>query len=283
MPAGRLRAGLAIVLAATVAATVVTGIGGCAAAGPTARDVIASKADASIAAEPIIPVHVAVAAGGMRYWADPHYLAAAQADDAVVTHDQHYLGRFFIGVRTGVNAGSGEPANDIPTYGAYARYRLSGPWLIGLALDQATFDFEQPGNLIDINPVGVVDAEIESTGVTVWGEYEFKPIGDEGFLRRLRPFAGAGVGFASLSDDDKSGATEGGGTYAFDISGGSEIVPGGIAGLRYDITRNVLVEIGAHVDYHLTELEITDNVSGNSAQVDDYFTYGAYVGLQFRW
>ena len=276
-------AGLRTVLACGV----IAGIGGCAAAPtPTPREIIAARADAPITAGPRLTG--AASQGGMGYWSDPQYIAAVAADDAVIVdadedgNDLH-PGRFFIGVRAGVNAGDGEPANDMPNFGVYGRYRLSGPWLIGVAVDSSTFDFEQPGNLIDVNPVGVVDAEITATSVTAWGEYEFEPIGEDGFLRRLRPFVGAGVGFASLDDDDLSGATEGGGAYAFDISGGTEIIPGAVAGLRYDITRNVVVELGARVDYHLTELEITDNLSGNSAEVDDYVTYGGYLGLQFRW
>jgi hypothetical protein len=207
--------------------------------------------------------------------------AAPFADDAL-PGDPLYPGRWFIGARGGANAGSGEPANDIPAYGLFARYRLRGPWLVGLALDQSNFDFEQPGNLIDVNPVGVVDASIDSTSVTAWGEYEFRRLGDDGFARRVRPFVGAGVGVAFLGDDDLSGATETGGAYDLDVRGGLEIIPGLLAGLRIDITRNLVFEIGARYDFHLTDLSVRDNVSGNSADVDDYSTYGGYVGLQLR-
>ena len=192
-------------------------------------------------------------------------------------------GQFFIGARAGVNAGTGEPANDMPFWGVYGRYRVNGPWLVGLAVDQGMFDFEQPGNLIEVNPVGVVDAEIDSTTVTLWGEYEFQPLADDGFARGIRPFAGVGVGVGFLGDDHLSGPTEGGGTFAFDAKGGTEIIPGVVIGLRFEVHENFLIELGARADYHLTELEITDTVSGASADVDDYETYGGYVGFQFRW
>src|SRR5687767_6466973 len=192
-------------------------------------------------------------------------------------------GQFFIGVRGGVNAGSGEPTNDMPFWGVYGRYRVRGPWLAGLAVESSTFDFEQPGNLIDVNPVGVVDAELDSTTVTLWGEYEFQPLADDGFARGIRPFAGVGVGFGFVGDDDVSGPTEGGGSFAFDVEGGTEIIPGLVVGLRFDVHENFVIELGARADYHLTEMKIADTVSGSSADVDDYETYGGYVGFQFRW
>jgi hypothetical protein len=171
----------------------------------------------------------------------------------------------------------------MPFWGVYGRYRVRGPWLAGLAVDVSTFDFEQPGNLIDVNPVGVVDAELDSTTVTLWGEYEFQPLADHGFARGIRPFAGAGVGVGFVGDDDVSGPTEGGGTFAFDVEGGTEIVPGVVVGLRFDVHEHFVIELGARADYHLTEMKVTDTVSGNSADVDDYETYGAYIGFQFRW
>ena len=221
-----------------------------------------------------------VAPAGVASYALPD-AAAFRDPPPAANADEDYPGRFFLGLRGGVNAGSGEPANDIPTYGVYGRYRVRGPFLVGLAVDQINFDFEQPGNLIDVDPVGVVDANIDGTVVTAWGEYEFK-LSDDDFLRRLRPFVGAGVGVGFLSDDDVAGPTEGGGTFAFDISGGTELIPGVIGGVRFDITRNVLIELGARFDYHITELEITDTVTGRSETADDYETFGGYIGLLFR-
>jgi opacity protein-like surface antigen len=253
-------------------------------------ELVESIVNASLASEPYAVAEAWRAAGG----AGPASAVAGQdtgllslqsgplVADKALAEDPGYPGRWFIGARAGVNAGDGEPANDIPTYGLLGRYRVRGPWLVGLALDWANFDFEQPGNLINVDPVGVVDATIDSTSVTAWGEYEFRLKGD-GLIRRLRPFVGAGVGVAFLSDDDNlSGATETGGTYDFDISGGTEIVPGALAGVRIDVTRNVVFEVGGRYDFHVTELQIRDNVSGNSADVDDYSTFGGYVALLFR-
>ena len=42
---------------------------------------------------------------------------------------------FEVGVRLGISAADGEPANDIPWGGLYGRYRLNESWLVVLSLD----------------------------------------------------------------------------------------------------------------------------------------------------
>ena len=205
----------------------------------------------------------------------------AAGDPVARESDSIHPGRFFVGPRAGINAGNGDPTNDMPYWGGYGRYRVRGPWLVGLAIDQATFDFEEPANKIDVVPDGVVDTTHDATIVTAWGEYEFQ-IADDGFASRLRPFIGLGLGVGVVSDESVSGDTAGGGTFDIESNGGTEIIPGGLAGIRFDITRNVLIELGARADYHVTSLEVRDNISGNSADVDDYPTFGAYLGLQIR-
>jgi opacity protein-like surface antigen len=124
---------------------------------------------------------------------------------------------------------------------------------------------------------------VESVGLSVWGEYEFQSLGESGFGSRVRPFIGAGVGVGFLSGDDVAGVTTGGGAYDLELEGDTELIPGAVAGVRIDLNDHLILELGARYDYHITDLEVTDNVTGRSEDVDDYDTFGGYVGLQFRW
>ncbi len=73
--------------------------------------------------------------------------ASAQAEDTL-----HF------GVRPGVTLADGEPANDILSVGVFGRYRLTNQWLIGIAVDNAEFDFEDPARVLGLNASEVVDA-----------------------------------------------------------------------------------------------------------------------------
>ena len=120
-----------------------------------------------------------------------------------------------------------EPMNDMPGFGVYRRYRFNhGPRLASLAIDTSTFDVERPGEMIDILTAALTDAQVDTTTVTLWGEYECEPLADDGFFRGVRPYVDAGVGIASVGDDEVTGPTAAGGTFNFEVDGGTEIVPG---------------------------------------------------------
>ena len=220
--------------------------------------------------------------GGSPYSDEARYLVAMQA--TAEPSPAPHPGTFFLGVRGNINAGEGDPANDMPGFGVYGRYRFNdGPWLAGLAVDTSTFDVERPGEMIEITTATVTDAQLDSTTVTLWGEYELEPLAEDGFFRGVRPYVGAGVGIASVGDDTVAGPTAAGGTFNFEVEGGTEIVPGLLAGLRFDVGRHAVIDLGVRVDYHFTEMEVTDTITGARTDVDDYPTYGAYLGFQLRW
>ena len=61
-----------------------------------------------------------------------------------------------------------------------------------------------------------------------------------------------------------------------------EINPSVLAGLRFYPGKRIFTEIAAHADYRFASWDVTDRNSGATATLDDYFSYGAYLGLGVR-
>ena len=209
---------------------------------------------------------------------------ATQEIVTTVVYDQgepHYPGKYFAGGRGGGGGGGGgggEASDVLPGFGPFGRYRVSGPFLIGLGLDFAEYEYDGTDYLLP----GLQDAEVESTAITAWGEYEFQALGRSGFAGRIRPFVGAGVGVGFLDGDKVSFQNPFGPPFQAEVDGDVEIIPGVIAGIRIDLTDMFVLELGARYDYHFTDLDIQFS-NGFSRDLDDFDTYGGYVGLQFRW
>ena len=111
---------------------------------------------------------------------------------------------------------------------------------------------------------------------------EFHALADSGFGGRFRPFVGAGLGVGFLDGDDVTGATTGGGVYDIE-EGDTELIPGVMAGVRIDVHEPLVLELGTRFDYHITDLSVTDKVTGQDEDVDDNSTFVGYVGFQVRW
>ena len=181
---------------------------------------------------------------------------------------------FQVGLRLGISAADGEPANDIPWAGLFGRYRLNELWLVGLSLDISEYDYEQPAKIIGLDPAEVVDAQADSTIITAWLEREFRS--ENG---RWRPFILGGLGFGIVDVPDASGDLKGGGRFDIETDAGTEIIPMVGAGIRMRLTQRIHAEVGARGEFHLADWEIKDRVSGTSGSIDDYFAYGGYFGL----
>ena len=201
-----------------------------------------------------------------------------------VVYDQgepHYPGKYFAGGRGGGGGGGGgggEASDVMPGFGPFGRYRVSGPFLIGVGLDFNEYEYDGEDYFLP----GFQDADVESTAITAWGEYEFQALGRDGFAARVRPFVGAGVGIGFLDGDKVSSPNPFGPPFEAEVDGDLEIIPGVIGGVRIDLTEQFILELGLRYDYHFTDLEI-EYSNGFTNDLDDFDTYGAYVGLQFRW
>jgi len=186
--------------------------------------------------------------------------------------------RFQLGVRGNVITAGGEPANDILSFGLFARFRLTESWLLGVAVDQAEYDFEVPTRVLGlVQPPEVIDAIVSSTILSALIEREHG-----GSASSLVFFWGGGLGVALLEVDDAAGPLAGGGTFDITTDASSEVIASGFAGLRWRPGSRFFLELAGRVDHHLSEWDVEDRVSGRTGTTDDYTGYGAHLGLGFR-
>jgi len=78
--------------------------------------------------------------------------------------------RFEIGVQANVFSAGGEPANDIIGGGIFGTYKLNEDWYVGVGIDLASYDFEDPAKILGIPTADSIDASADSTAVTAWIE-----------------------------------------------------------------------------------------------------------------
>lgn len=189
-------------------------------------------------------------------------------------------GRFDLGARAVLVGADGVPANDIPGYGVFGHYRLNDRWKLGVAVDTAEFDFEQPARILGLKQsesVEAFDVKAESTTVSAWIERTFgRPEG------RAEWFLGAGLGFASLDVPDAIGPLQGGGQFSIVTEADTEFVAQLLGGVRFRFGRRLALELALRADQHFADWQMEDRVSGRTGAIDDYFAYGGHLGLSFR-
>ncbi len=189
-------------------------------------------------------------------------------------------GRLDLGLRGILLVADGEPANDIPGQGVFAHYQLGQRWWLGVAVDRAEYDFEQPAKIVGIaqDPaLEPVDVLAESTTLSLWLERRHLRQGSA-----MSWFWGAGLGLASIDVPDAVAARADGGTFHVRTEVSTEVIAGLTAGLRRDLGRRWFVELGLHAEQHFADWQLTDTVSGARGAVDDYFTMGGHLGVGFR-
>lgn len=189
-------------------------------------------------------------------------------------------GRFDLGVRAVLMAADGEPANDIPGYGVFGHWRLSDRWRLGLAVDTAEYDFEEPAKIVGLlqsSNEEPIDVKAESTTFSAWIERTFgRPQG------RIEWFVGAGLGLASIDVPEATGPLANGGRFDIETEVDSEIVAQLLAGVRRQVGQHWALEFALRADQHFAEWKLRDRVSGRTATVDDYLAWGGHLGVSFR-
>ena len=184
------------------------------------------------------------------------------------------------GLRANVLVGSGKPANDILGAGLIGlRYRDDG-WFYGGSIDDYAYDFERPVSYVGLaqDPnVDVIDADGSNTVIAgfLGREYDAE---DGGF--RWFWTAGLGVGFADV--DDVSGPTDTGGTFDLTFKVDTEIHVMGTLGTTYDFSPKWSATLAGRLEHHFMGIEITDQVTGNTASIDSQTVMGAYLSLNYR-
>ena len=196
---------------------------------------------------------------------------AAEADDSR---------RFDVGARFGVTLASGVPANDMPGYGVYGLYRLNDQWSVDLSLDQTKFDYEEPARRLGIplDPdAEPVDAKAEAMILSASVERSFSApeASREWFL-------GAAVGVADTDVPVVTGTTATGGTFEIHTEVDRDVIVSLLGGVRQRLGERWFAEFTLRADQHFAAWEPEDRVSGATARHDDYFAYGGYLGIGYR-
>jgi hypothetical protein len=186
--------------------------------------------------------------------------------------------RFGLGVRGILTASDGEPANDIPGFGVFGRYRLSDRWSLGLAVDQTEYDFEEPARLVGLRQdpaLEPIDVVAEATVVSLWLQRDYA-------RNRVTWFWGAGLGFASVDVPDATGRLASGGAFDIRTEADTEIIASLLAGIQRRLGERWFLEFGLRADQHFADWQLTDRVSGATGAVDDYLALGGHLGIGFR-
>jgi hypothetical protein len=198
-------------------------------------------------------------------------LLIADASDA-----QDLAPRFDIGLRGVVLLGKGEPANDMMGEGLLFRWRARGAWHIGIAFDDVTFDYETPNKPLGIVSATVVDGtnDLSRASVLVERRYESD--------RRWDWYWLAGFGAASVDAPNVVGLRADG--IPFDIATDADdemhVFAGG--GLRRPLGVRWALETTLTIEYHTTDYELVDRVSGARATIEAQSPYGIAIGVSYR-
>ena len=198
---------------------------------------------------------------------------------AVSAHAQErYLD---IGVRAGIAAADGEPANDIPGAGVIAHYSLSDAWTLGAALDRTEYDFEEPAKIVGIvqDPMlDPVDALAEATTLSFWVERSITDPSQPTIF-----FVGAGLGAAFVDVPDVSGARADGGAFDIHTEVDTEVLAFVMGGVRRTFGEQWYGEIALRAEQHFADWRVTDRVTGAQGSIDDYLAWGAHIAVGWRW
>lgn len=189
-------------------------------------------------------------------------------------------GRIDVGVRLQTTMASGVPANDMPSYGIYGVYRLNDLWSVGLSLDRAEFDYEEPARRLGlpIDPdAEPIDAKAEQMIIAASVERSFSApeASREWFL-------GGAVGVADTDVPVITGPTATGGTFEIHTEVDREVIVSLLGGVRQRFGGNWFAEFTLRADQHFAAWEPVDQVSGAETRHDDYFAYGGYLGIGYR-
>ncbi len=185
-----------------------------------------------------------------------------------------------VGLRANVLLGDGKPTNDILGAGVIGRRNRDDGWFFGGSIDAYVYDFERPWSyvgLIQDPNVDTIDADGSSTVIAGFLGREYD-VADSGF--RWFWTAGLGVGFADV--DDVSGPTDTGGTFDLTFKVDTEIHVMTSLGATYDFGPKWSATFAARLEHHFMGIEITDQVTGNTASIDSQTPVGAYLSLNYR-
>ncbi len=187
--------------------------------------------------------------------------------------------KFEIGVRGNVLLGDGVPANDILGIGVIGRYYIRDGWFAAAALDAYEYDFERPSNIVGIPQDPAVKDIDASASNTVLSGFVGRRYGDSS--RGFDWFWMVGLGIGSPDVDDVSGATASGGIFDITFDANTEFHLSASLGTSYHFTPAWFVAFAARIAHHFMDIQVTDRVTGNTANVDSQSPVGAYLSFNY--
>ena len=183
-----------------------------------------------------------------------------------------------LGVRSGISAGNGTPANDVVSAGVQLRWAQSEDWYIGVEFSSDTFDFERPATLLGIqqtHAVATIDAKVHQQNVYFWFERRH---GEE---EAGQWFYMYGLGWGRPDVSDASGATESGGTFYLTTKAANEAIVWAGAGYRVVWGQSWLAHASLRAEYRNTDYKISDDLSQQTGSVGAWTLLGLDVALTF--
>lgn len=180
-------------------------------------------------------------------------------------------------------AGNAPPANDMPGAGLIVRRTWNDGWVVGVGLEQYSFDHEEPYKSVGIGldpsfPEDAIDGTTDSTVVSAWIERRYDGASTGGWSW----FWTAGLGYAFISTEDVTGPAAGGGTFDITTQASDELHVLTSGGARYSFARGWFLEAALHGQYQFTDYDVMDRVSGNTAEIDAQTLFGASFAVGYR-
>jgi hypothetical protein len=188
--------------------------------------------------------------------------------------------KFDIGVHLGTMLGDGVPANDMPGYGIYGLYRLNDRWSVGLGIDRTEFDYEEPARILGIpldpdDPPVDPKAEMTIYSALVERTFDASREGRQWFL-------GAAIGVADTDVPDVTGPTATDGTFDIDSEVDRELIVSLRGGVRQHFGGRWFMQFTLRGEQHFAAWELEDRNSGATARHGDYFAWGGFLGIGYR-
>ena len=187
--------------------------------------------------------------------------------------------RYEVGLRANVLLGDGVPANDILGIGVIGRNYIRDGWFAAAALDAYEYDFERPSNIVGIPQDPAVKDIDASASNTVLSGFVGRRYGDSS--RGFDWFWMVGFGIGSPDVDDVSGATASGGIFDITFDANTEFHLSASLGTSYHFTPAWFVAFAARIAHHFMDIQVTDRVTGNTANVDSQSPVGAYLSFNY--
>jgi hypothetical protein len=193
--------------------------------------------------------------------------AAATAQDS----------RLELGVRGIVLLGKGTPANDMVGEGLIGRFSVGDAWHLGVALDNATFDYETPNKTLGLPASAVVDGTNGWQRVAALVERRYETDG------RWRWQWLAGLGYADVKPiANVTGQRADGGTFDIATTAEDELHVFAGGGAHRELGQRWLFDATLTIEHHDTRYELVDSVSGALGTIGAQTVYGIAVGVSYR-